>query len=267
MVHNTLVLQPLEKSDKKHGYDTISKKFGTIPVSTKSSPTTSNVSPTSTPDRLTTQDIINTWLRKSTCQKSTKSQLSQKLQILLLLLGGQRRNSVLHFTFDRMIMFSTSVTFSSEHVLKHSKTSCKLDASKYWAYSDPKLCVLECVKEYTYWRNDRVDKEQKRLFTTYRKLYHTGSIDTIRRWIKETFAKTNLIENFTLYSCRSASTTKVSIISLDILDILRKDFWTNAKTFIKHYKRETVIYEGVDSNKIMKYWIFNVSVIFMCIEF
>ena len=42
-------------------------------------------------------------------------------------------------------------------------------------------------------------------------------------------------------------------MSLDILDILRKDFWTNAKTFIKHYKREIVIYEGVDSNKIMKY--------------
>ena len=47
--------------------------------------------------------------------------LSQKLLILLLLLGGQCLNSVFHFTIDRMTISSTSVTFSPEAVLKHSK--------------------------------------------------------------------------------------------------------------------------------------------------
>ena len=69
MAHTTLVPQPHEKSNKKHDYHTISKEFGTIPGSTKSSPTTPKASPTSTPNRLTTQDIINASLRKSTCQK------------------------------------------------------------------------------------------------------------------------------------------------------------------------------------------------------
>ena len=69
MAHTTLVSQPLEKSDKKHDDSTISKKFGTTLGSTKSSPTTSKASPTSTLDQLTTQDIIITSLRKSTCQK------------------------------------------------------------------------------------------------------------------------------------------------------------------------------------------------------
>ena len=285
MAHTTLVPQPLEKSDKKHDDNTISKKFGTTPGSTKSSPTTSKASPTSTLDQLTTQDIINASLRKSTCQKylyyqerwkeycaeknivydsptveqflsfftelfnqgvshsvliSAKSavahalrmkyqhipqhpsvikyfkgsfnlrpplpklsfvwdveimfeyfrslgdnrqisdkHLSQKL--LILLLGGQRLNSVFHFTIDRMIISSTSVTFSPEHVLKHSKQGRKLDVFEYRAYSDPKLCVLECVKEYIHRRNDRVNKEQKRLFITYRKPYHTASIDTLQR--------------------------------------------------------------------------------------
>ena len=73
--------------------------------------------------------------------------LSQKLLILLLLLGGQRLNSVFHFTIDRMIISSTSVTFSQEHVLNHSKPGRKLDIFKYRAYSDPNLCVLECLKE------------------------------------------------------------------------------------------------------------------------
>ena len=74
--------------------------------------------------------------------------LSQKLLILLLLLGGQRLSSVFHFTIDRMIISSTSVTFSQEHVLNHSKPGRKLDIFKYRAYSDPNLCVLECLKEY-----------------------------------------------------------------------------------------------------------------------
>ena len=54
--------------------------------------------------------------------------LSQKLLILLLVLGGQHLNSIFHFTIDRMIISSTGVTFSRERVLKLV------------------LCVLECVK-------------------------------------------------------------------------------------------------------------------------
>ena len=46
--------------------------------------------------------------------------LLQKLLTLLLLLGGQRLNSVFHFTVDMMIISRTSVTFSPEHVLNHS---------------------------------------------------------------------------------------------------------------------------------------------------
>ena len=78
MAHTTLVPQPLEKSDKKHGYNTISKKFGTTPGSTKSSPTASKASPANVPDRLTMQDMINASLRKSTCQKHLSYQTRWK---------------------------------------------------------------------------------------------------------------------------------------------------------------------------------------------
>ena len=168
-------------------------------------------------------------------RKISDKHLSQKLLILLLLLGGQRLNSVFHFTIDRMIISSTSVTFSPENILKHSKPGRKFDAFEYQAYSDPNLYVLECLKEHINRRNDRVDKLQKRLFITYRKPYHTASIDTLRRWIKETFAQTNLIENFSPHSCRSASTTNAFNMSLDIMDILRKAWWSNAKPFLQHY--------------------------------
>ena len=92
-----------------------------------------------------------------------------------------------------MMISSTIVTFSLEHVLNHSKPDRKLDVFEYRAYSDPSLSVLECLKEYIHRKNDSVVKMQKRLFITYRKAYHTASIDTLRRWIKETFAQTNLL--------------------------------------------------------------------------
>ena len=42
-------------------------------------------------------------------------------------------------------------------------------------------------------------------------------------------------------------------MNLDILDIVRKACWSNAKTFLQHYKKEIVSYEGVDFNKIVEY--------------
>ena len=83
---------------------------------------------------------------------------------MLLLLGGQRPNSVFHVTLDRTIISSTSVTFSPGHVQKLSKPGRKLDIFENQAYSDPKLCVLKYVKEYIHRRNCRVDKDQKRFF-------------------------------------------------------------------------------------------------------
>ena len=132
------------------------------------------------------------------------------------LLGAQLLNSLFHFTIDIVIISSTSVTFSPQHILKPSKPGRKLDIFEYQVYSDPKRRVLECVKEYIHRRNDRAD----RVILTYRKLYHAASLDTLRRWIKETFAEINLIGNFTSRSFTSALVTKAFNTSLDILHIV-----------------------------------------------
>ena len=68
--HNICTLKRLlHKGDKKHGYSAISKKIGTTPGSTETSHTTSKASPTSMPDLVTRQDIINGSLCKLICQK------------------------------------------------------------------------------------------------------------------------------------------------------------------------------------------------------
>ena len=52
MIQLTLVPQPLEESEEKHGHNSIRKKFDITPGSTKSLSSTSKASPTRAPDRL-----------------------------------------------------------------------------------------------------------------------------------------------------------------------------------------------------------------------
>ena len=72
--------------------------------------------------------------------------LSQKRLILLLLLGGQRMNTVYFFAVGRMTVTDKRVTFSHNHVLKHSKPVKKLDSFQYSAYHNKKLRVVDCIK-------------------------------------------------------------------------------------------------------------------------
>ena len=57
--------------------------------------------------------------------------LSQQLLILLLLLGGQRMNTVFNFEVDNIFINTEWAIFSPNKVLKHSKPGRKLDQFTY----------------------------------------------------------------------------------------------------------------------------------------
>ena len=91
--------------------------------------------------------------------------LTQKLLILLLLLGGQRMNTF--FTLDIMTIADIGVTCSPNHVLIHSKPGKKLDSFHNRAYHNKRLCVLDCLKEYMKFRSTKVQTDTKALFITW----------------------------------------------------------------------------------------------------
>jgi len=166
----------------------------------------------------------------------TEKQLSQKLCVLLLLLGGQRVNTIHSFRIDKMSLSDSSVTFSPGFVLKHSRKGSKLDTFTYKAYKeDHRLCVIECLKKYLHSRKDKVGDTITELIITYGKPYKAASIDTIRRWIKELFENCGLT-NFSPHSCRSASTSKAHDMGVDVQTIMKKACWKNCGTFYNHYK-------------------------------
>ena len=71
--------------------------------------------------------------------------LTQKLLILLLLLGGHRIGTVKLFSVSNMVLNDLSVTFISAVILKHYRKGKSIDKFECRSYTDKKLCILSCL--------------------------------------------------------------------------------------------------------------------------
>ena len=77
------------------------------------------------------------------------------------------------FTVDRITVTAIGVTFSPNHVFKHSKPGKELDSFHYRAYHNKKCCVVDCLKEYLKRRSIKVQTDTKALFIIYSEGIHT----------------------------------------------------------------------------------------------
>ena len=177
--------------------------------------------------------------------------LSQKLLILLLLLGRQRMNTVFNFEVDNMFINTECAIYFPNKVLKHSKPGRKLGQFTYRSFPQKEICVVDTLQEYLTRRKLIVDCNIKKLFITLKALYHETSIDTLGRWIYDLFSGSQLLKNFTPHSCRAAATSKVKKLNVNMEDILKQGCWKNMKTFKKHYEKE-IIYSADDDVDFMK---------------
>ena len=143
--------------------------------------------------------------------------LTQKLIILLLLLGAHKLSTIKLFSINNMVLNDLSVTFiPTDEVLKHSRKGKPLDKFEYRAYDkDKTLCLIKWLKEYISRRNKYEGLITDQLIITLRKLFKGASIDTMRRWIKYIFI-VNKIVNFSPHSCRAASSSKEKRIDVNI---------------------------------------------------
>ena len=164
--------------------------------------------------------------------------LTHKLVMLLLILGGQRVNTILNFHVNYMVVNDIGVTFAPHRVLKHSKKNTKLDTFQYRNYvHDEKLCVVNCLRTYLDRRKNKVSDGITSLLITYKKPYRAATSDTIRRWVKTTLNLAGIYD-FSAHSCRSASTSKAKALNIDMDVILRKACWKSEETFRIYYEKD-----------------------------
>ncbi len=163
--------------------------------------------------------------------------LTHKVVMLLLLLSGQRGQSI-HVLDIRNLKLNKSVAqFQIGTLLKQSRPGSGIMELKFKAYApDRRLCVVTALQAYID-RTTDVRGDCTQLLLTYRKPIHAASRDSIRRWTRAVLQEAGVdLSVFSPHSTRSASTSKVAT-KLPLSTILTTAGWSRESTFTKYYRK------------------------------
>ena len=168
--------------------------------------------------------------------------LSEKIVMLLLLLGGERINSLTTFSVESMQLTTNECTFIPCKLLKHSRPGYVHRPVTYKNYpQNIKLCPVRLITEYIKRRNNLLqgDTSLNSLFITYRKPIRAAHRDTMARWPKNIMNESGVdTKVFKPHSCLSASTSAATNAGVTIDNVLKQGNWTNGSTFYKYYFKE-----------------------------
>ena len=172
--------------------------------------------------------------------KLTIIQVSRKLTMLLLLLSGQRCQTIHSLNIKQMALESSKVTFVIKDLLKTSRPGKHLQKVSYKAYApDRRLCVVTTLKHYIE-RTKIIRKGESKLLISTRPPYKASSKDTIRRWTSDLMQAAGInTKEFGPHSTRHASSSKAAQ-SLSLQEVADSVGWTNQSTYAMYYKRPIV---------------------------
>ena len=165
--------------------------------------------------------------------------LSEKIVMLLLLLGVERINSLTTFSVASMQLTTTECTFIPCKLLKHSRPRYFHRPVTYKNYPpNIKLCPVRLIAQYVKRRKNLLqsDTSINGFFITYIKPIRAAYRDTMWRWTKKIMNESGLdTKLFKPHSCRSASRSAATNAGVTIDSVLKQRNWTNASTFDKYY--------------------------------
>lgn len=163
--------------------------------------------------------------------------------LLLMLLTSCQRVQTMHVLKISDLMYTgdddTMIFRLSESLKHHRKGSLGFIA--FSAYRlDPGLDVVRCLNEYIL-RTEELRGRVDRLFITTQPPYRGASQTTLARWTRATLREAGVqVVVWSAHSVRSASTSKLSKISVPVEMIMDKAQWKSAKTFQKFYQKPII---------------------------
>ena len=181
--------------------------------------------------------IVLDFLASLHLQTLSLRDLSMKLVLLLLLLSGQRLQTVQAFNVNDIQLNDDSCTFYIRKLLKTSKPGSHKSVVVFQRYDNTDLCVLQHLKQYLS-LTEGLRGEETQLLISAVKPHKPVSIDTVSRWAKCMLRRSGVnIKTFTTHSTRAAATSKSYSIGVPLQDILSAASWSNAKTFAQFYNK------------------------------
>ena len=134
--------------------------------------------------------------------------LTLKVLMLILLVSGQRLQTVFFMSLDNMRSTSSSFTFVIADLLKQSRPGYKNPSIILQSYpKDERLCIFTLLKAYIQ-RTAPLRKDVRALFICVNKPHGPASKDTLSRWVKLVLETAGIdTDRFAPHSTRSASSS------------------------------------------------------------
>ena len=167
-------------------------------------------------------------------------ELTLKLVTLILLVSGQRGQTVHLFNLPNMRVSANSYTFMFSKLLKQTRPGFPNPTVILTAFSDNRLCVFTTLKEYIS-RTEHLRGSESQLFVSYSKPHKAVSRDTISRWVKTVLSSAGIdTKKFRPHSTRAAAVSAANNASVPLDEILSTAGWSSQSTFAKFYNKPVV---------------------------
>lgn len=164
--------------------------------------------------------------------------LGAKLALLLLLLTGQRGQTIHALKLQDVVESSTQLCITYSSPLKQTKPGKHVPGVTLKAFSDPSLCVVKTLIAYKARTLPLRGPQGKALFISTMKPFHSASRDTISRWVKFLLHKAGVdTGKFQSHSTRAASTSAAAKAAVPLDTILKTAGWASQSTFRKFYDK------------------------------
>ena len=186
----------------------------------------------------------------SPVDKLPLKELTLKLVVLILLVSGQRGQTVHLLSIDHMVSVNSCYTFQIVDHLKQSRPGVKNPLIELRPFEDKTLCVVTTLKEYLR-RTQPLRGSESQLFISYNRPFRRVSRETISRWVKSVLTDSGIDTlRFKPHSTRAASTSAASNASVSLDDILHTAGWSSESTFAKFYKKP-IVKENTFADKVL----------------
>lgn len=165
-------------------------------------------------------------------------QLTKKLAVLLLLLSGQRGQSIHSLDIRNIECSDVSIVLRFGEVLKTSKPGRHLQEIVLPAFNkNPALCVVLAYRDYVK-RTLPLRVETDRLFLSTIRPYHRAARDTVSNWVKAVLAEAGInLKIYGPHSTRGASTSLAALKGVPLNTIVKTAGWSSAQTFRFFYQK------------------------------
>ena len=163
--------------------------------------------------------------------------LSQKLTCLLLLLSGQRFQTIGLFDIRNMTFSDDGVSFRLGDLLKTSCARFHLSEVSYLSYpADRKVCVVTTLRAYLNRTSaSRLGGSLSRLLITSRPPFQAVSRGTLIRWTRNIMRLAGVdVSVFRPYSVKAAGVS-LAAPSLSLHTIMSSVGWRRESTFREFY--------------------------------